>query len=144
MAEILTLTLEWTGKGLNQTAVFYEGETYYVGRDSACEIILDDERVSRRQMEIKESDGYFYIKNIGRGGPIVAHNQAMANNQRARLAKDAIIEIANQFRIRVVDLKATDALKIVICPSCQRRVDQATNDCRWCGQNLAGAPTLYA
>lgn len=143
MSEILTMKLAWSGKGIDRTATFYEGETYYIGRDSGCEIIIDDERVSRRQLAIKAESGFFYIKNIGRGGPIVALNQIMGNDQRARLAKNAIIEIADSYKVKVLDVTRANALKVVICPSCNRRVDQAVNDCRWCGQNLAGAPTLY-
>ena len=53
------------GSGLSEEAIALTGKIWLAGRDEACDIFLNDSKVSRRQFEIAATSQGFEIKDLG-------------------------------------------------------------------------------
>ena len=147
MGQINRLKLSWSGEGISKSASLFEGRAYFAGRDhKKCEVICSDPHISGQQLEIKFKAGFFYATNIGRGQPVIAQGHRMGSGQRARLSKGAVLELgrdSTKISLKVDSIASINASFVVICPKCNRPVDLEWRNCPWCGQNLAGAGTLF-
>jgi pSer/pThr/pTyr-binding forkhead associated (FHA) protein len=96
------------------------GDTWIAGRDSSCDIIIRDQRVSRRQFEVRCQGNQFQIMDLGSvNGTLVNGNPVSAINPVNIISGDAISVLDNHlyFELHDPDFKARMELVKANAPS---------------------------
>lgn len=137
----MKMRLEWQiGEEVHQREVNDE-RPCLVGRLPKCDIVLDDETVSREQAVITADHFVFMLRNVSGANPItLADGSSLKSGQSIRMRAGHRYKLGN-VHLYVVEIEtAVDQVKIK-CPSCERVVKATLLDCPWCGSSLAGAGT---
>ncbi len=79
-------------------------DTYLVGRDTGCDIVLDDARVSRRQFKIKNKGGRFFLfDNLGVNGTYVNKTKLASKEPVGLNSGDQIGVLNHRFSFEIRD-----------------------------------------
>lgn len=85
------------------------GDTWVAGRDSACDIVIRDQRVSRRQFEVRRQGTQFYILDLGSVNGTLMNNTPVSSTDPMPIKSgDAISVLENHlyFELHDPDFKA--------------------------------------
>lgn len=85
------------------------GDTWIAGRDSSCDIVIRDQRVSRRQFEVRRQGSTFQIMDLGSvNGTLVNGNPVSATDPMTVKSGDAISVLDNHlyFELHDADFQA--------------------------------------
>jgi pSer/pThr/pTyr-binding forkhead associated (FHA) protein/tetratricopeptide (TPR) repeat protein len=85
------------------------GDTWIAGRDSSCDIAIRDQRVSRRQFEVRRQGNFFLIMDLGSvNGTLVNGNPVSSTDPVVIKSGDAISVLDNHlyFELHDPDFKA--------------------------------------
>ena len=85
------------------------GDTWIAGRESSCDIVIRDQRVSRRQFEVRRQGSFFQIMDLGSvNGTLVNGNPVPATDPIMIKSGDAISVLDNHlyFELHDPDFKA--------------------------------------
>jgi pSer/pThr/pTyr-binding forkhead associated (FHA) protein len=85
------------------------GDTWVAGRDSSCDIMIRDQRVSRRQFEVRRSGSQFLIMDLGSvNGTLLNGNPVSSTDPMLLKSGDAISVLNNHlyFELHDPDFKA--------------------------------------
>lgn len=85
------------------------GDTWIAGRDHSCDIVIRDQRVSRRQFEVRRQGGQFLIMDLGSvNGTLVNGNPVSSTDPVLVKSGDAISVLDNHlyFELHDPDFKA--------------------------------------
>lgn len=70
-----------------------EGEQWILGRDESCSIVINDGKVSRRQIEIVETEGRFFVTDLGSSNGTILNGEPLPPNQAHPLLSNDVILI---------------------------------------------------
>lgn len=96
------------------------GDTWVAGRESSCDIVIRDQRVSRRQFEVRRQGTFFQIIDLGSvNGTLVNGNPVSASDAMYIKSGDAISVLDNHlyFELHDPDFKARMELVKANAPS---------------------------
>ena len=96
------------------------GDTWIAGRDSSCDIVIRDQRVSRRQFEVHRHGGTFSITDLGSvNGTLLNGNPVSSSDAVTIKSGDAISVLDNHlyFELHDPDFKARMELVKANAPS---------------------------
>ena len=79
------------------------GTEWVAGRDSACEVVIDDQRVSRRQFKIIKEDEVYYLVDIGSVNGTLLNNKNVVPHEKVKLKSGDKIQVLDN--ILVFELK---------------------------------------
>lgn len=90
------------------------GDLYLAGRDSTCNIHIDDARVSRRQFEIRKSGSSYSIIDLGSvNGTLLNGNPISTTDPTPLKSGDAISVLENYFYFELHDPNFRSRLELV-------------------------------
>lgn len=133
------LVLEWEEKGSKRTLKISDGDLIKIGRDAACQIILEALTVSRIHAEVSFTESSFFLTNLSKTNPIHFSKEKLNTNDSKRL------EEKTNFRIGTTTFAITNLVLSqfkVRCITCGRAVDGRLRDCPWDGTSLSSAHTI--
>ena len=61
------------------------GDTILIGRSNACQVMLDDEQVSRRHAELRLADGSWTVRDLGSANGTFVNGRRLGANERVPL-----------------------------------------------------------
>jgi pSer/pThr/pTyr-binding forkhead associated (FHA) protein/tetratricopeptide (TPR) repeat protein len=89
-------------------------DSYLVGRDAGCDIILDDARVSRRQFKISNNSGQFYLYDFqGVNGTYLNKNKITTKDPQTLKSGDSIAVLNHRFNFEIRDPEFESKMKKV-------------------------------
>jgi serine phosphatase RsbU (regulator of sigma subunit)/pSer/pThr/pTyr-binding forkhead associated (FHA) protein len=74
-----------------------EGETFLIGRDPGCSIVLEDGKVSRRHCRIVRMDGQYFLEDLSSRNKTYLDRQDLIPEVRYPLANGSAIRICDLF-----------------------------------------------
>ncbi|MBC7371362.1 MAG: FHA domain-containing protein [Bdellovibrionaceae bacterium] len=90
------------------------GNTWVAGRDSACDIIIRDQRVSRRQFEIRFENNQYFILDLGSvNGTLINGSPVSSAEATAIKSSDAISVLDNHLYFELHDPNFKARLELV-------------------------------
>ncbi|MFP4324000.1 MAG: FHA domain-containing protein [Anaerolineales bacterium] len=113
-----------------------------IGREDQCDVVVADERVSRRQalltLMIEAGEPKIELRNLSRSNKIYFrqpdHLDPLPQGGRLLLTPGMVFQMSTaQFRV----IEAGVGEPVVVCWNCERKVDIKLQDCPWCGVHLA-------
>ena len=151
------LSLSWLVDGRLQTREVAIGQTVVIGRLPECEVVINDQKVSRRHAQItgRQEGGrdVFELKNLSQTNAIFFAKPA--NLPALESGRTMLITEGCDFLIGPVSIVArlpqpksvqstTPGFKTVKvrCANCRELVDSNLKDCPWCGTTLAFGGTF--
>lgn len=72
-----------------------EGEAWMGGRDTSCQIFVDQESMSRRQFEIVRRQHLFFVRDLGSANGTLLNGQAMVAEELKPLKSGDILQVAS-------------------------------------------------
>lgn len=91
-----------------------EGDSWLAGRDSSCDIQIQDQRVSRRQFEIRRNNGQYYIMDLGSVNGTLLNGTPLSSTDLTPLKSgDAIHVLSNYLYFELRDLHYENRLQLV-------------------------------
>lgn len=109
-------------------------DTYLIGRDPGCDIVIDDARVSRRQFKLERKNGqYFLIDNQGVNGTYVNKDKVPSKEPLYLRSGDKIVVLNHKFFYEIRDpdfenkmqqVKHLALVEPVLPPELQTPMDQ--------------------
>ena len=94
-----------------------EGHQWILGRDESCSIMIADNKVSRRQIEIVETEGRFFVTDLGSSNGTILNGELLPPNQAHPLLSNDVILIQ--------DIQVTFEIRD---PNFQQRLAVVSND----------------
>lgn len=95
-----------------------DGESWVAGRDTSCHILIRDQRVSRRQFEIRRLGSQFYIIDLGSvNGTLVNGNPVSSTDVSQLRSGDAISVLTNYLYFELHDSSFQSRLEGVNIPA---------------------------
>lgn len=90
------------------------GDSWLAGRESSCAIHIRDQRVSRRQFEIRKHAGAYFIIDLGSvNGTLVNGNPISSNEPMPLKSGDAVSVLENYFYFELHDPNFKSRLELV-------------------------------
>lgn len=68
-------------------------DVWTAGRDQSCEIVIDDQRVSRRQFQIFKSKSEYYLLDIGSVNGTMLNNKNLVPNEKIKIRSGDKIQV---------------------------------------------------
>lgn len=111
-----------------------------IGRQDDCDVVLPDERISRRHVEITVlSDNKTVLRNLSSTNDVYFKQP----DGLSPLGKDEELTLKAGFifQLGAIELHVfeDDDKPKLVCSNCERIVSTEYIDCPWCGTNLAFA-----
>lgn len=90
------------------------GDSWLAGRDSSCAIHIRDQRVSRRQFEVRKHSGSYFIIDLGSvNGTLLNGNPISSNEPTPLKSGDAVSVLENYFYFELHDPNFKSRLELV-------------------------------
>lgn len=93
------------------------GDTWVAGRDSSCDIVIRDQRVSRRQFEIRRNGSQFFIIDLGSVNGTLLNGTPVSSAQAMSIKSgDGINVLDNHLYFELHDPNFKSRMELVVAP----------------------------
>lgn len=147
----MEMILRWEIEGRPYTHSITDFDVATIGRHPACEIVLDDPRISQRHALVFARQNNFYLRNLSQTNAVYLNY----GEQQLALGECAVLKPGHNIQIGLITLELTFIKKLATgttvelvkpvqlqCATCRQTVDLDLKDCPWCGASLANALTI--
>jgi len=153
-----TLNLSWEYDGQQFTKDVEVGQSVRIGRLDDCDIVIPENRVSRRHAQITgrmdNERAIFELKNLSETNliffqspdeqPPLIFEQSVELPDKSRFILGKVLITAKVPVQSTPDVKISSKLNMVRCSNCREIVDGSLKDCPWCGTTLAFSGTIMS
>lgn len=88
------------------------GDTWLAGREDHCSIVIRDQKVSRKQFEIRKIAGQFYITDLGSANGTMLNGELLDSELKPLKSGDEIQVLKNILKFEIRDPNFTGRLEI--------------------------------
>lgn len=93
------------------------GDSWIAGRENTAAIVIRDQRVSRRQFEIRKINGQFFITDLGSVNGTLVNGKAIGDELTPIRSGDAISVLDNNLVFELHDPNFKQRMELVVAPA---------------------------
>ena len=98
------------------------GDTIVIGRSSACQVMLDDEQVSRRHAELRLANGAWTVRDLDSANGTFVNGRRLSANERVPLGSTDRLRIGPDIEIKLEQVAlAAEELPFALPPEAPRK-----------------------